>query len=474
METFVDIHCHPHSKPFGQSLPAIKQSANRNDKTSIWHHNPPTLLDKLANFALTFTKFRQSDLTASSRGNVRVLVNSLYPLERSFCRNRLGTSIIADLPINLVTGFGEKYINRVQAITSSDAYCTELNEQYEFLKQMDGKVIELSGGQKVRYVLTKSYDDIESLVLAAKETEDNGTQTIAVMLSIEGAHVFSCGIDNGAVEATVLKNIADLKAWEHHPLFITFAHHFYNELCGHAESLTGILKKVLDQKDGMNDGFTSLGEKAVHGLLDTTNGPRILIDIKHMSEQSRKRYFEILDTDFSTQDIPVIVSHGCVRGNESDRHRFHDHPINFSDEELLRVARSGGLFGIQLDERRIGSESALRHARGHLNRRRILFSWAELVWFQIQHIAEVLDQNGLFAWNNMCLGTDYDGIVNPINGYWTHREFLDLDSFLLMHAHNYMRNNPPLKNSFNRLHEDEIVGRFMGTNAIDFFKKHYR
>ncbi|WP_460671726.1 membrane dipeptidase [Larkinella ripae] len=471
METFVDIHCHPHSKPFGQSIPGMKQSDNRNNKTSVWHHDPPTFIDKLANFALTLTKFRQSDLTASSRGNVRVLVNSLYPLERGFCRNRLGQSIISDLPLNLVTGFGKKYIDRIQAIQTSDAYCTELNEQYEFLKQMDGKVIELSGGQKVRYVLTKNYDDIESLILQSTDSE---IITVAVMLSIEGAHVFSCGIENGAVEETVLKNIADLKTWEHRPLFITFAHHFYNELCGHAESLTGILKKVLDQSENLNEGFKQLGEKAVRALLDTTNGPRILIDIKHMSENSRKRYFEILDTEYSTQNIPILVSHGCVRGNDTDRHRYHDHPINFSDDEILRVARSGGLFGIQLDERRIGSESALRHARGHINRRDILFFWAELVWFQLKHIAELLDQNGLFAWGTTCLGTDYDGIVNPINGYWTHREMTDLDSFLLMHVHNYMRNNPPLRNAFNLLHEGEIVTRFMGSNAIDFFKLHYR
>ncbi len=63
--------------------------------------------------------------------------------------------------------------------------------------------------------------------------------------------------------------------------------------------------------------------------------------------------------------------------------------------------------------------------------------------------------------------------MNPINGYWTHREFPELDDFLLMHAHNYVRSNPPLRNPLNRLHEDEIVARFMGTNAIDFFKQHY-
>lgn len=137
METFVDIHCHPHSKPFGQSQPGGKQSPDRNKNASVWFHDPPTLLDKLTNFALSLTRFRQSDLTASGRGNVRVLVNSLYPLERGFCKNKLGTSVVSDLPLNFVTSYGKNYIDRIQAIESADAYRKELNEQYAFLRQMD-------------------------------------------------------------------------------------------------------------------------------------------------------------------------------------------------------------------------------------------------------------------------------------------------------------------------------------------------
>ncbi|WP_080239594.1 membrane dipeptidase [Spirosoma rigui] len=471
MDTFVDVHCHPYSKPFGQGQPQGRQSQDKRNKTSIWHHDPPTLGDKLVNMVLSLTRFRQTDFTASGRGNVRVIVNSLYPLERSFCRNKLGTGLPADLPVNFVTAFGNNYINRVQAITSSDAYFTELCEQYAFMREMDGKVVLLSGGQKARYVLTKNYEDLEALVRNAGSPD---VITLAVMLSIEGAHAFSCGIDNGSVPATILENIATVKQWAHRPLFITFAHHFYNELCGHAESLTGALKQALDQHEGLDTGFTPLGEAVVRALLSTENGPRILIDIKHMSEQSRKHYFNLLDTEFSDQDIPIIVSHGCVRGNDTNRNQYHDHPINFSDTEILRVARSGGLFGVQLDERRIGSERALKHARGHIHRKDILFSWAELVWSQLRHIAEVLDKENLFAWGTICLGTDYDGIVNPINGYWTHREFPELEAYLMMHAHKYMRNNPPITNGFNQLHEGEIVARFMGGNAIDFFRKYYR
>ncbi len=83
-----------------------------------------------------------------------------------------------------MTSYGKDYIDRIQAIESPGDYCTELNEQYAFLKQMDGKVVESSGGQKARYILTKSYDDIQTLMDAPDDTD---TLTLAVMLSIEGA-----------------------------------------------------------------------------------------------------------------------------------------------------------------------------------------------------------------------------------------------------------------------------------------------
>jgi hypothetical protein len=106
-------------------------------------------------------------------------------------------------------------------------------------------------------------------------------------VSIEGAHSLGCGIDNNADFDSLNNSITTIKSWEYPPFFITFAHHFYNELCGQAESLTSLLKKLADQSDGLNTGFTPLGEQVLRSLLDTSNGKRILIDVKHMSQKYR-------------------------------------------------------------------------------------------------------------------------------------------------------------------------------------------
>src|SRR6185436_2394259 len=108
-----------------------------------------------------------------------------------------------------------------------------------------------------------------------------------------------------------------IKAWPFTPFFVTFSHHFYNQLCGHAKSLTGIVGGATDQSQGLSTGFTPLGKKVLKELLNNQNGRRIYIDIKHMSALGRKEYFQILDSDYQGQDIPIVVSHGAANGYQS-------------------------------------------------------------------------------------------------------------------------------------------------------------
>ena len=241
---------------------------------------------------------------------------------------------------------------------------------------------------------------------------------------------------------------------------------------------------MLNQKFGLDTGFTDFGKQVLHRLLDNTNNRRILIDIKHMSTKSRESYYKILDEEYAGENIPIIVSHGAVNGYKSNNDKriintntsglFKDVDINFFDDELIRIATSGGIFGIQLDERRVASKSALRWARFRLRRREMLSRRSRLVWNQIQHIAETLDREGKFAWGIQCLGSDFDGLIDPINGFWGAEEMGLLDSYLEKHANNYLdttrsRHLKPI----NRIDPDEIVERFMHINAYEFFRKYF-
>ena len=475
MKYFADIHCHPTLKPYGHSFPKKENSKNLKSKSSVWYYDPPNLFEKMIDLLGGIVKYRQSNFSAMGYGNAGIVFASLYPMERSFFDNKLGTGEFNDLLLNFVTSVGRERIDFVQSVTD---YFPDLENEYAFLKQMSGNQVTLADRASYHYSLARNSSDVAN-ILDSDAIEDRKSNSIAVIVTIEGAHSFGTGIHPKQKPANrnyVLGNVDKVKNWEHRPIFITLAHHFFNELCGHAESLTGIVKSAVDQSYMMNTGFTPLGLEVVDKMLDNSENKRILIDIKHMSRTSRLEYFNLLDTKYAGQDIPVVVSHGAVIGNDQDKHLFMNAEINLYDDEIIRVARSNGLFGLQLDERRIAAHGDFELKKTHgIERRKVLFHSSFLVWRQIQHIAELLDSQGLFAWGIQTIGSDYDGMIDPINGFWTAENLPTLEDYLLMQAHTYMKTNSgKLTNSFNRIDPEEIVNRVMGDNAFNFVMKYFK
>jgi len=203
-----------------------------------------------------------------------------------------------------------------------------------------------------------------------------------------------------------------------------------------------------------------------------------------MSVKARNEYYQFLETEYPNETIPLLVSHGAVTGLRSasemvmddllNSGKFQTNDINFYNDEIIRIGRSGGLFGIQFDERRLGSKGEVKNSGQKITRREMLYHKSKLVWNQIQHIAEVLDRNDQFAWEIQCIGSDNDGMVNPLNGYWTAEEMPLLDSYLEKHAYNFI-NSEHAKSfkAFNRLSANNIVERFMRGNAFEFLKRNF-
>ena len=481
METsFIDLHCHPAMKPLGKSFNQEKtrgkNGTKANDEYSIWNYDPPTLADKVTNIATSLTKFRQSDFTSLLKGGADIIFVSLKGLEKGFVMTKLGTGLVGDLVDNLIIGNGKKRIDYIQAM---DEYFPDLELEYNFYKQLDGKIQKING-QECMYRIISSMDEID-------EEPDPKLKVIYLILTIEGAHVFNSGLQmmgKTANEEEILKNLDKVKKWDKKLFFMGMAHHFYNEQCGHAESLGKLVGVACDQKEGINTGFTRIGMKVLKKLLDDSGNGRVLIDLKHMSVQARKEYYNLLDTEYTSEIIPLIVSHGTVNGlkspdemrieNQNTRGRFQEKDINFFDDEIIRIARSRGLFAIQLDERRLASKSELKKTKRKISRTKMLFHKSKLVWNQIQHIAEVLNNNGEYAWEIQSLGSDHDGMVNPLNGFWTSEDIGLLASYLEKHAFNYLNSNESaeLKN-YNKISAGDIVERFLHDNAYEFLQRHF-
>ncbi|KOH46999.1 membrane dipeptidase [Sunxiuqinia dokdonensis] len=479
METqFIDLHTHPAIKPLGKSFnrkPGFN-NPNRNRQDSLWYADAPSLLDKLANITTTLTKFRQSDFTSLAKGGAHVVVASLCGLEKGFVMNKLGTKLPGDLIGNLVTGMGKKRIDHVQRM---DNYFDDLELEYGFYRQLDGKKVKIDG-RWYQYKLVSCFSEIEG-------SFENNIRTIYVVLTIEGAHVFNCGLQRmgkTANPAEVMDNVDKVKQWDHPVFFMGLTHHFGNELVGHAQSLHGVVNKLCDQSEGMNTGFTDLGWKVLRRLLDNQSGKRVLIDLKHMSVKAREEYYQFLDLEHPNEVIPLIVSHGAVTGFRSHSQlieddlfnygKFQSNDINFYDDEIVRVAESGGIFGIQFDERRVGSKYELKKTGPFLNRRKMLFYKSKLIWNQIEHIAEVLNRHNLFAWGIQSIGSDYDGMINPLNGFWTAEDMPLFDSYLEKHAFNFLNSDQAKSlKEFNKIKASDIVDRFMYENAYEFMKRNF-
>lgn len=485
----IDLHCHPSIKPYGKSFNGIpgENPTNKSKKNSIWYYDPPQGLDKLVQKVSKLTKFSQSNFSALAYGQVRIICTSLYSIERGLVDLKAaGSGPVADMIANLVSGIGIKRINFLQ--TNND-YFSDVTREYEYHKRLDNIPIQFRGESTRKYVIAKNYAHLQELM--SINEENTSIETIYVIITLEGAHNLHSSRPHQLL--SVLANIDRMKSWEHRPFFITFAHHFYNGFCGHAESFTDVLQDwFTNQEPHMNEGFNDDGMQVLERLIDNTNGKRVHIDIKHMSALARTQYINRLKTnhaeEYGQKQLPLIVSHGACNGKismaeprytpglEHTAARMYAGDINFYDNEIIALAESGGIFGLQLDERRIGSKQYISEVHiNSLSKTKRMHSNSKLVWNNIQHIVQLLDKNNLFAWDCIALGTDHDGIIDPINLFWTAEEMDDLVQYIERHAHNFLTDPTSiLLHSYNRISAAEAVQRIFHSNSMEFFRKHFR
>jgi microsomal dipeptidase-like Zn-dependent dipeptidase len=403
-----------------------------------------------------------------------MVIAALNPIERGFFMSRLGLGKLADSIYDLVTMIGEKKVDFIQR--NSDDF-NELCCEYEFYRQLHDKQLTIYG-QNVRYRLTSEYNDIVN-------NQNERNEIISVVFSIEGAYTFSNNNRKKPVHNQVLSNIDKIKKWKYPPLFVTLCHHFYNHYAGHAASLPFILRLFISQKNGINTGIKNLGKEVIQRLLSNENGRRIYIDIKHMSRKSRKEYYKLLKNNYRTESIPIIVSHGALNGYErvgdftnrhtrKGNHLFKKSDINFCDDEIIMIAKSNGILGLQIDDRMITTIweklKIIFFCPGKKNKLR---KRAKLVWNHIKYIAELLDEKGLYAWGITAIGTDFDGMVNPIDGFWTSEEMPLLYRMLYKHAAKYLNDNQFIQER-NNISPKKVMDAIFWGNAKKFLQRYYR
>ncbi len=494
MKPYADLHCHPTMHPFAFAEVGKKR------KNTMWWDNPPLKRQRKSEFPEYF----QMSMPALARGNVRVVVAALYPIEQSWLRpKKIGTGSLVDFfAKQVVCHLPERFINIVQSQQFN--YFKYLQKEYKFLLKENG-IKHRSEGKEWQYLVVGTGDELREAL-----AEDSN---IVVIPAIEGAHsIISSNaqhiIDEGIDLYQTIQNIEKIKRWEYPPFYITLAHHFYNGITGHARSIPdGIASVLLQQSIGLNEPVNDLGEEVVDCLLSINkyngNGRRILIDTKHMSISARIWYYnKIKAYNASNPDdmIPVLASHmgygnhktmlnsidksDLVQNKYEKSTIYNPWSINLSDEEVLCIFETNGLIGINLDQRILSGNEVIDVYKDSFKSKDIKNNTDEVVEFWTNQIARnilsivhVVDSSLNIAvedkpkiWDCICIGSDFDGMINPVDAFITADEFPNLRVAL----QKYM----PKLQLFERLKYhytvDEILDKIMCDNVYDFIVKHYR
>ena len=510
---FTDLHVHSSLRPF-------RYRPLRNIFDSIPYDEDPNYLKQLPFLLKVFLGGMLREYGVPSQANLqqclesktRVIAISLYPPERNLFDLRKFISVV--LGKNDAT-FGAAFTQFQKEVIQDYINLVENNDPIDYCGELD---------REYRYLVQESTDS-SGLTIATdfqhlKETLDAGSDELIAVLTIEGLHSLAKydrytdltdlrefpnkrnSPDYQKYLTNFTQGITILKNWhqgKHTPFFVTFAHHFWNLLCGHARSFAGVIRKMaIDQECGRNMDITALGIEVMDLLLSRENGRQILIDVKHMSAKARRTFYHLRQVNYveKNNSFPIICSHAAISGvptlaqainqrdHESDNTAtyFNVWSINLCDEDILQIFNSGGLIGIVLHEDRMPGGIPKHRIQGFKKAQdhdRLRDEYLKLIMSNILHIIRVC--NDVQAWNMICLGSDFDGAINPMETYPNVQSYVRLGREMRQFLHQPLENRditPPLLSDdvkrlqFN-LTPEEIVVKIMQTNMMGFLEAYF-
>lgn len=314
------------------------------------------------------------------------------------------------------------------------------------------------------------------------------------VVTIEGMHAL--GTDTHLPE--VMRRIEAIKQWSPPVIFISFAHHVDNGLCGHAYSFPAEATLFADQRANMQAPFNELGLAAARYLLslDQFNrkntgalSRRISIDVKHMSAAARRQYYDQIVRPCMLQQppdvIPVIASHVGYSGvnslaDQEANYRRTGEPddfqvvsglnawnINVCDEDVQIILQTEGLLGLYLDQRILGQKRK-EHRNG-----------IDLLWHNLSAMVQGVRNNPALSnserlrfWNCICLGTDFEGYIDPADNYPAALSFDALKQELLWRLHQVEQQGLQWQ-YFMQKSAQAIVDDVCLNNVLRFLQKHF-
>ncbi|RYY08670.1 MAG: hypothetical protein EOO04_39660, partial [Chitinophagaceae bacterium] len=171
-------------------------------------------------------------------------------------------------------------------------------------------------------------------------------------------------------------------------------------------------------------------------------GQRVLVDVKHMSELARKEFYAYRNTMHPA--VPIIYSHGACQ-------KYYKFEINLSENDIVEIAKSNGIIGLEIDQRILGYNEAGNRFKKWVKNifkkdSKQKLGWAEVYWANLLCIAETCYLAGFKddPWKFISIGSDFDGVINPLNEFRTIDKLDDLINSLQEHLRNYWQGPSPV------------------------------
>ncbi len=485
---YADIHCHSAFKPFNSQAVT---------KYNIWeqiNHDCDGKMSKLfVDGAKEVPKTTQCHLEGMMRGNVRLAYVSLTPLEkgmqnvRFMNENKKGTNTMA-----CVSGIElNEMIKKNQVVN----YYNDLRLNIKYLR--DGQnTPHFIDGRACTYEMIKSRQQLDEVM--------KNPDKIALLFTVEGGHALGLSLEGNdisespAYEQFFLGNVDRMKGikpleeggkeyLEFPLLSLNLNHFFWNGLGGHSRTFSNIQNLVFGQNKGADDGISELGKKVVERLLDKNNGRRILLDIKHMSLDSRRWYYDKLEkAALAGDNIPVISSHTTIAGlswhdkeyKKKDNNGklknsyLYNWQISLADEDIIQIYKSKGIIGIMLDKYKLMGDLAKKEIdqtiEGSTQRKNL---YMQVLFANILTCIKAVDKKE--AWDIVCIGSDFDGMIVPFENYPRANEMPDM----VKDMYDFLKNPTNIFNLFTAAEvkrlmfgytPEEVIYKFMYGNAYNF------
>ncbi|MEO8771904.1 MAG: hypothetical protein ABI402_17540 [Ferruginibacter sp.] len=528
---FADLHAHPFLRPFqNRANTNDLMSRNPNNTSCVWNmynlpkHNLRNIIGENAGF----TTYSEADFTRAISSSVRLINVALYPIEKAFFEipntNTLDRLLsifklkyTAEVELGYIVSSFSK--NNIRKIKSDDYdYFEDVKEQIRYTKDTVPYSPDPAGCvgtvysniKDATYTLLKNGSDIISM---------DSDLNVRLLISIEGGNCvwsnfalangdrwngwnFNNYTDNNKLRTYKVLDVPDFRnaitkdIIENNPgkmnslwpaevcnkvmdnlrnilgsvkLFsFTMAHHFYNGLAGHCNSLQPLTQLGLsDQSFGIDSELTHLGYMVMNELLKNN----VIPDMKHMSWKSRQSYYRYRANYYP--QIPILWSHASVSGRKAvgedqyvntwNPNPFYQQTINLYDDDIFETVRSSGLIGIELDQRVNGVKDS---------------NSVDTLWKQFQYIAELVaitNRNpDKTVWDYMCLGSDFDGVINPIEQCKTYDDIFKLEDFLGAKIKEYMTHPPVSFKAQDKIDPDEILAKICYKNMVEFVERNFK